>query len=116
MLFSYSLEEKEKYNVISIKGNLIEKNQAIDLIEEVENLILKESNKFIIDMLDFKYLNSTGLSVLIILLTKTRKVGGEVVICCVPNKIKELLIVTKLNTVFTVTDTLKEAVKKLEVA
>ena len=104
MEFGYTIEEKEKYALVQIKGNLIEKNQANDLIDDIEQRLDNEANNFVIDMEDFKYMNSTGLNVLLNILSKARKSGGEAVICCVPEKIKALLVITKLINVFSVVD------------
>jgi anti-sigma B factor antagonist len=104
MEFNYQIEEKKDYNLVSISGNLIEKNQASHLLEEINELVEKESNKFILNMQDFKYMNSTGLTILLNILTKARKSGGEAVICNVPDRIKSLLVITKLNNVFSVVD------------
>ena len=104
MEFNYQIEEKKDYNLVSISGNLIEKNQASNLLEEINELVEKESNKFVLNMKDFKYMNSTGLTILLNILTKARKSGGEAVICNVPERIKSLLVITKLNNVFSVVD------------
>lgn len=113
MEFNCLIEEIENYAVLKISGNLIEKSQAIEMLDELDELILKDIKNFVIDMSEFKYLNSTGLNIFINILTKARKAGGEVVICSVPSKIKELLIITKLNTVFTVSENTSEAIKAL---
>jgi anti-sigma B factor antagonist len=104
MEFNYQIEEKKDYNLVSISGNLIEKNQASNLLEEINELVEKDSNRFILNMQDFKYMNSTGLTILLNILTKARKSGGEAVICNVPERIKSLLVITKLNNVFSVVD------------
>ena len=104
MEFNYQIEEKKDYNLVSISGNLIEKNQASNLLDEINELVEKDSNKFILNMQDFKYMNSTGLTILLNILTKARKSGGEAVICNVPERIKSLLVITKLNNVFSVVD------------
>ena len=77
MEFSYKINEKEKYSSIQLKGNLIEKGQAVNLIDDVNNLILKDTNRFVLNLSDFKYMNSTGLTVLLNILTLARKAGGE---------------------------------------
>ncbi len=113
MEFEYNLTEKDGINIITIKGNLIEKSQAGKLMEDIEEKVLDNSNKFVINMAEFKYMNSTGLNVLVHILTKARKSGGEAVICCMPNKIKELLVITKLNTVFTIAEDFDNALEKI---
>ena len=109
MEFGYEIKERGNYNVISIKGNLIEKNQANELLDEVNDLLEKESNRFVVNMEEFKYMNSTGLTVLLNILTRARKSGGEAVICRVPEKIKTLLVITKLINVFSVVDSEENA-------
>jgi anti-sigma B factor antagonist len=113
MEFNYQIEEKKDYNLVSISGNLIEKNQANELLEEINELVEKESNKFILNMQDFKYMNSTGLTILLNILTRARKSGGEAVICNVPDRIKSLLVITKLNNVFSVVDSEAVAAQNL---
>ena len=36
MEFSYKINEKEKYSTIQLKGNLIEKGQAVNLIDDIK--------------------------------------------------------------------------------
>ena len=58
-------------------------------------------------------MNSTGLSILINILTQTRSKGGEVIIANVPEKINKLLLITKLNSVFTIKDNIELAKTEL---
>ena len=104
MEFGYNITDKSKYTLVSLKGNLIEKNQANDLMEDISTMTEKDGSNFVIDLADFKYMNSTGLNVLLGILSKARKSGGEAVICAVPEKIKTLLVITKLVNVFSVVD------------
>lgn len=104
MEFGYEIKEKVNYALVQIKGNLIEKNQANDLLDDIDQRLDKDATNFVIDLEDFKYMNSTGLNVLLNILSKARKAGGEAVICRVPEKIKTLLVITKLINVFSVVD------------
>jgi anti-sigma B factor antagonist len=116
MEFEYEIADKKGLKIVSLKGNLIEKSQAQPLLDEIALLIENSNTKFALSLKEFKYMNSTGLNVFITILTRARKAGGEAVLCCVPEKVKQLLIVTKLNTVFTTADSLEGALKKLEQA
>jgi anti-sigma B factor antagonist len=104
MEFGYKIKGKDKYTLVELSGNLMEKNQANELIDEINTNIGKNSLNFVIDLGEFKYMNSTGLNVLLNILSVARKSGGEAVICNVPEKIKTLLVITKLVNVFSVTD------------
>ena len=113
MVLDYKITEENNIQILILKGELIDKNQATDLIKNIDELLELEKNKLIIDLSDLKYMNSSGLNVLIQLLTKTRTAGGDSVIFNVSKKVNELLIITKLNTLFKVTDTKEEAIKLL---
>lgn len=114
MVFEYFITKQANSATFTLKGELIEKNQANDLIKEAEELSAESCNKWAIDMSELKYMNSNGLNTLIQLLTKARKVGGEAVLFNLNKKIQELILITKLNTLFKVTDTKEEAMKILE--
>lgn len=110
MEFNYQLKEKDGHVIILLTGNLMEKNQAAGLMSEVHQLTESGKRHFIVNFKDFKYMNSTGLSVLLNILTNARKAGGDTVICCIPEKVKSLLSVTRLTDIFTVTDSEENAV------
>ncbi len=114
MDFNYKINNQGNYAIVEMSGNLIDKNQATPLLDEIQDLITKGVNSFVISMENFRYLNSNGLNVLVNILTKSRKNGGDTTICCISDKIKELLIITKLNTVFTITDDLPAAIKQFQ--
>jgi anti-sigma B factor antagonist len=113
MVLDYKIIEEKNYQILSLTGELIDKNQAVDLIKTVDGLLDAGKVKWVINLTDLKYMNSSGLNVLIQLLTKTRTRGGESVICHVSKKVNDLLIITKLNTLFKVTETKEDAFKLL---
>lgn len=113
MFFTHSSQKQGNIHILTLKGDLIDKNQADTLIQEVNETILNNHIRFVVDLGNLKYLNSSGLTILIQILTKARKAGGEAVIANVGKRIKELLVITKLNTVFTVTDSVEEGITKL---
>lgn len=113
MDFNYKIEEKSDYAVLRFTGNLIEKSQALEMFERFDELIGRDVNKFVIDLSGFGYMNSTGLNVLITILTRARKSGGDVSICCVSENIKSLLVITKLIQIFNVATTEEEAAGSL---
>jgi anti-sigma B factor antagonist len=113
MEFSCKFEEKNDHCVIHFTGNLIEKSQAIEMMDRFDDLISRDRKKFILDLANFGYMNSTGLNTLISILTKARKAGGEAVVSSVPGNVKSLLAITRLNSIFTVAESELEAEKML---
>ena len=110
MIFNYKSNNKKGINLYLLQGELIDRGQAIGLLEEIDVAIEKNENKILLDLAELKYLNSSGLNVIINILTRARKSGGDVAICNVNKKITELLIITKLNGVFNVCDSVDKGI------
>ena len=113
MLFAHKITKQGQIHIINMQGDLIEASQADKLMQELDEVILNNHIRFVIDLGSLKYLNSSGLTILIRILTKSRKAGGETVIASVGKRIKELLVITKLNTVFSIADTVEDGIAKL---
>jgi anti-sigma B factor antagonist len=114
MTFSFHVQPENGFEIIQLSGELIDKTQSAELSLKIDELIAESKIKLIFDLKELKYINSSGLNVMINILSRVRKAGGEVVITNVAKRVNELLIITKLNTVFTVTDTLEGAVSQLK--
>ena len=99
---------------LSLHGDLIGEVKGPQLLEEVNNAINEEVTLCAIDISDVRYINSSGIGVLITILTKFRNQGGEVCIVNPSEHVKKLLIITKLTAIFVITDTMDEAVKVLK--
>ncbi|MDQ3190502.1 MAG: STAS domain-containing protein, partial [Bacteroidota bacterium] len=81
MDFNYQIVVKKDIIIVSLAGELIEKHQAQNLMDEL-SIRIAETNKILLNLNDLKYLNSVGLNVMINILTKFRTAGGEVAVCC----------------------------------
>jgi len=113
MIFEHTLEDKGQYSLIHFKGTLMEANQANELLESIDDKIIDKKPNFIIDLSGVEHMNSTGLNLLINILTRSRNAGGDTVITNIPDKINKLIVIAKLNTVFAAAKNLEEAVEVL---
>lgn len=109
MIFDYKLTKQNNLLSFVLYGELIDKNQATQMLADIDAEIEKANNKILLNLVDLKYINSSGLNILINILTKARKSGGDVAICNVNKKINELLVITKLNSVFNVVESVEKA-------
>ena len=55
------------------------------------------------------YINSSGLNLLVRLLTKVRNKGGELVLISISESVEKLFFITKLNSIFTICANVMEA-------
>ena len=96
--------------VIELKGNVMGGPDATALNDEIHKLIEAGKKKIVIDLGEVKFMNSSGLGMLIGSLTTVRNAGGDLKIARASDKIESLLIVTKLITVFDHHETINGAV------
>lgn len=113
MNFEYTKEKISGALVFRLKGELIDKNQSADFLNDVDSMIATGESKFVLDLAGLAYMNSSGLNVIINVLTKSRKAGGDVAVANVAPKVKQLLVITKLSSIFNLSDTLEGAIKLL---
>jgi anti-sigma B factor antagonist len=106
-------KENDQTILASLKGRIVDTETANHLISAIVSELNPPINKVIVDLFEIDYINSNGLSSLISILTKTRTRGGEVVLININEKIQKLMLITKLNTVFTSADSKEEALTKL---
>lgn len=112
------MEYKSEINngilLLSLSGDLIGEVKGPQLLEEVNNAINQGVVQCAVDISEVRYINSSGIGVLITILTKFRNQGGEVCIVNPSDHVKKLLIITKLTAIFNITDTVSEAIDKLK--
>ncbi|TVR32155.1 MAG: anti-sigma factor antagonist [Balneolaceae bacterium] len=111
-----SFNVSERYNcvVIEFKGNVMGGPDAVNLNEQLHELIEKDKHNVVVDLGKVKFMNSSGLGMLIGALTTMRKAGGDLRIANAADKIESLLIVTKLITVFKHYKSLDEAIASFD--
>jgi len=112
-MFDLAVSEERNCKVFHLKGRLMDQQQADKLMETLDTELSGGIKTVVLDMGELQYMNSTGLNILINVLTRTRNSGGDTLIAAVSNSVRQLFVVTKLDTVFTITSTVDEAVAKL---
>jgi anti-sigma B factor antagonist len=105
----YSSEIKNETIVIRLDGDLIGENDGTGVLAIAADAIQKKVIKCVIDISNLRYINSSGIGVLITILTKFRNKGGEVYLLKPSESVQKLLVITKLNAIFHVAKTEDEA-------
>ena len=99
--------------IIFLKGDLIGENQGHELMELVNDQINNGIIKCAIDISEVRFINSSGIGVLITILTKFRNKDGEVILIKPSEQVKKLLIITKLNSIFQIVEEQETAINHL---
>ncbi len=111
-----SFKVSERYNcvVIEFSGNVMGGPDAVSLNEQLHELIENDQKNVVVNLSNVKFMNSSGLGMLIGALTTMRKAGGDLRISNAGDKIRSLLTITKLITVFKHYQSLEEAVNSFK--
>ncbi|TVQ12383.1 MAG: anti-sigma factor antagonist [Balneolaceae bacterium] len=106
----YDISEKYNCAVIEVSGNVMGGPHADKFREDLHNLIREGRKNVIVDVGKVKFMNSSGLGILIGGLTTMRNAGGDLRIARADKKVESLLMVTHLTTIFKHFKTVEEAV------
>src|SRR5438105_5138157 len=101
--------------VIDISGRIALGDGEVLLRETVDNLLRKGQKKLLLNLAEVSYIDSSGIGALVGAYTATRKQGGELQLLKITNRVRTLLQITKLYTVFVVNDDENEAIRSLTV-
>lgn len=102
--------EREGIVILDLKGRLIVGEPVAALREKIRELSEAGSGNIVLNMAEVDYIDSTGLGGLVISYTSLKKTGGSLKLLNLNRRNIELLVLTKLTTVFEVFDDEQDAV------
>ena len=112
------LSTDEKYNavVVTLKGDVMGGPDGAKLHDTLREL--KESGKknVVIDLSGVRFMNSSGLGMLIAGMTTMRNAGGDLRLANATDRIRSLLVIAKLLSVFKNFESVDEAVQSYDEA
>jgi anti-sigma B factor antagonist len=105
-------EVKGNAVVIYLSGNLLGENANGPVLDFIKQQIEAGRTHVVVNLADLKFINSTGLGMLMTALARVRNAGGEMYLCHLPELMVKLLKMMKLDQTFLVTATEAEALAK----
>ncbi|PIB34312.1 anti-anti-sigma factor [Reichenbachiella sp. 5M10] len=110
---TFNFNQENDVMIIQFEGDLIGEENGPEIIGNVNDTLNNNIVKCAVDISEVRYINSSGIGVLITILTKFRNKGGEVILINPSDHVKKLLVITKLNAIFTIVEDLDQAKKEL---
>jgi anti-sigma B factor antagonist len=110
-VMTFGQEIKSNALILRISGDLIGEDNGTQLVGAVNDAVSHKVLTCIVDISGLRYINSSGIGVLITILTKFRNKGGEVYLMKPSESVKKLLVITKLNAIFHVIQNEDEVIK-----
>jgi anti-sigma B factor antagonist len=99
---------------VRLSGDLIGNPDTQQLLQSVDQHLGDELRHCAVNLSEVRYINSTGIGVLVSLLTKFRSRGGELVLVNPADHPRKMLALTKLNAIFSIADDDSAAAQQLK--
>jgi len=102
--------EREGILILDLDGRITVGEESSKLRETLRELTAGGATNVILNLRGVDYIDSTGLGALVICFTSLRKAGGKMTLLNVSRRNIELLVFTKLATVFEIFNDEQQAV------
>jgi len=90
--------------IVDLSGRIVLGGGSAELRDLVRNLANEGKKKILLNLRGVNYIDSSGLGELVAAFTSVRKQGGELKLLNLTKRVHDLLQITKLYTVFEITD------------
>ena len=104
MSMKFTTREVNGVTILDLSGKITLGEGGLTLREEVRNIVAKGSKKILLNLGNINYIDSSGIGELVSGFTSVRNAGGELKLLNLTKKVRDLLVITKLVTVFDVKD------------
>jgi anti-sigma B factor antagonist len=97
--------------IVDLSGRIVLGDGSAGLRDLVHNLVSEGNKKILLNLRNVDYIDSSGLGELVSAFTSMRSQGGELKLLYLTTRVRALLQITKLLTVFDITDDEATSVK-----
>jgi anti-sigma B factor antagonist len=102
MIHDIQEREREGITILDFKGRIAAGPEATALREKVAEVTAAGKRNLVLNLAGVDYIDSTGLGALVVCVTGLRKLGGNMKLLNLNRRNIDLLVMTKLDTVFEV--------------
>jgi anti-sigma B factor antagonist len=95
-----SVRQAGLVTIVDISGRIVLGEESSSLRDLATDLLTKGNKMILFNLHDVEHIDTSGLGLLISTLGRARKQGGEVKLLNLPQKIEDVMQITKLYTVF----------------
>ena len=110
MGLDFALREKEGIVLLDMKGRVVAGAETASFRDEFSRLSAENKNNVILNLLHVDFIDSTGLGAMVVCASTMKKAGGKVKLLGLNRRNIELLVITRLTTIFEMFDDEQDAV------
>ncbi|TAF65335.1 MAG: anti-sigma factor antagonist [Cytophagales bacterium] len=109
----YTISKEQQYLLIQLNEEKIDAPLAPELKYTFVTLNAEGNRNFVIDLSQVKYIDSSGLSALLIANRLCNDAQGIMVLTCITDHVMKLIKISQLDKVLNIVPTLEEAVEHI---
>lgn len=109
-MIKYTLEKTEQYTLMQLHTEKIDALRTPQLKTEIATLHAEGVKSFIIDFSEVKYVDSSGLSAILLAERICKGSSGILVIFGLQESVKKLITISQLNKILVIVPTKEEAI------
>jgi len=106
-----STRQAGEVTIVDVSGRIVLGEESAALRALIGDLLKNGQKKILLNLADVNYIDSAGLGHLVSTFTSVRRQGGELKLLNLTNKVHDVLQITRLYTVFDISDNEAAAVK-----
>ncbi len=100
--------------IVTVNGHL-DANTAPVADKTIKKILKRDCLRMIFDFSTMGYLSSGGLKVILGATKELRRKDGQIVLCSLPNLVREIFEVSGFNSLIPITDTVESGIEQLGV-
>jgi len=108
------ISEKKTDGIViwELQGELMGGAETDVFQRKIYDIVKSENPRIILDMKDVKWMNSSGLGMIMGALTTLRSSGGDLCLVNVSDRVRRPIEVTRLDSVISMSDTIEMAINR----
>jgi anti-sigma B factor antagonist len=114
MSMKFTTRQVDGVTILDLSGRITLGEGSVTLREAVHDALGKGSKYILLNLGNIDYIDSSGLGELVSAFTSVKNAGGELKLLQLTKKVHDLLQITKLYTVFDVSDDEASAVSSFK--
>jgi anti-sigma B factor antagonist len=114
MSMKVTTRQVDGVTILDLSGRITLGEGSVTLRDTIRDLIAKGSKRILLNLGDVSYIDSSGIGELVSAFTSVKNAGGELKLLNLTKKVKDLLQITKLYTVFDIKDDEASAVSSFK--
>lgn len=108
----FSAETREGIFILRLSGDVTVLSEGESIMFLAQEALKKGLKTCVVDISNVRFMDSSGIGLLIRLQGRFNNHGGEVLIMNPPDRVKKLLAMTRLEAIFTIINSLEEVAER----